>query len=81
MLFNMLSIFSFSRDGTTGFSKKSFAPNFMADTARKLKKFDVAMKFTGDIITNKATPARIKDEALKEKELIKEDMKKLQNKN
>lgn len=54
---------------------------FMADTARKLKKFDVAMRFTGDILTNKATPARIKDEALKEKELIKEDMKKLQNKN
>lgn len=54
---------------------------FMADTARKLKKFDVAMKLTGEIITNKGTPNRIKDEALKEKDLIKEDMKKLQNKN
>lgn len=54
---------------------------FMADTARKLKKFDIAMKLTSEILTNKGTPNRIKDEALREKDLIKEDMKKLQNKN
>lgn len=46
----------------------------LADLARKLKKFDVAMRFVSDILTSKTAANRIKDEALKEKELIKRDM-------
>jgi hypothetical protein len=46
----------------------------MSDLARKLKKYDVALKFTGDIITSKGAANRIKDKALKQKELIKHDM-------
>jgi hypothetical protein len=46
----------------------------MSDLARKLKKFDVALKFTGDIITSKGAANRIKDKALQQKELIKHDM-------
>jgi hypothetical protein len=47
----------------------------MSDLARKLKKYDVALKFTGDIITSKGASNRIKDKALRQKELIKNDMK------
>jgi hypothetical protein len=46
----------------------------MSDIARKLKKYDVALKFTGDIITSKGAANRIKDKALRQKELIKHDM-------
>lgn len=47
----------------------------MSDIARKQKRFEVALKFTGDIVTSRAASNRIKDEALKQKELIKQDMK------
>jgi hypothetical protein len=46
----------------------------MSDLARKLKKYDVSLKFTGDIITSKGASNRIKDKALRQKELIKQDM-------
>lgn len=47
----------------------------MSDFARRLKKYDIALKFIGDIITSKTAANRIKDEALKQKELIKNEMK------
>lgn len=46
----------------------------MSDLARKLNKFDEAIKLLGGVITSKVTSNRLKDEALKLKELIKEDM-------
>lgn len=48
----------------------------MAELARKLKKYDESAKLLGEVITSKATPARLKEEALNLKELLKEDIKK-----
>lgn len=47
----------------------------MADLARRLKKFDMALKLLGDVITSKATSYRLKEEALKLKALLKQDLK------
>lgn len=51
----------------------------MSDMARKMKKFDVALKLTGDILLSKSAANRIKDEAYKQKELIMHDMKNAAN--
>lgn len=48
----------------------------MSDLARRLKKYDESAKLLAEVITSKATPARLKDEALNLKELLKEDIKK-----
>lgn len=48
----------------------------MAELARKLKKYDESAKLLAEVITSKATPARLKEEALNLKELLKEDIKK-----
>lgn len=48
----------------------------MAELARKLKKYDESAKLLAEVITSKATPARLKEEALNVKELLKEDIKK-----
>lgn len=48
----------------------------LADIARKLKKYDESVKLLGDVITSKTTNKRLKDEALKLKELIKDELKK-----
>ncbi|MBO5386760.1 MAG: DUF2225 domain-containing protein, partial [Lachnospiraceae bacterium] len=48
----------------------------MAELARKLKKFDESAKLIADVITSKATPSRLKEEALNLKEMLKEDIKK-----
>ncbi len=48
----------------------------MAELARKLKKYDDSAKLLAEVITSKATPARLKEEALNVKELLKEDIKK-----
>ena len=47
----------------------------MADMARKLKKYDEAAKLLGGVITSKATNSRLKEEALKLKDMIKEEYK------
>ncbi len=47
----------------------------LADLARRLKKYDESIRLLGDVITSKATPPRLKEEALKIKELIKEAVK------
>lgn len=47
----------------------------MAELARKLKKFEESAKLLGEVLTSKATPARLKEEALNIKELLKEDIK------
>ena len=41
---------------------------------RKLKKYDESIKLLGDVITSKSTNSRLKDEALKLKEIIKEEV-------
>lgn len=46
----------------------------MSDMARRLKKYDEAAKLLGDVITSKTTNSRLKEEALKLKELIKEEV-------
>ena len=46
----------------------------LSDMARKLKKYDEAVRLLGDVITSKATNSRLKDEALKLKEIIKEEV-------
>ncbi len=46
----------------------------LSDMARKVKKYDEAIKLLGDVITSKATNSRLKDEALKLKEIIKEEV-------
>lgn len=48
----------------------------MAELARKLKKYDESAKLLGEVLTSKATPARLKEEALNVKELLKDDIKK-----
>ena len=48
----------------------------MAELARKLKKYDESAKLLAEVLTSKATPARIKEEALNVKQLLKEDIKK-----
>lgn len=48
----------------------------MAELARKLKKYDESAKLLAEVITSKATPTRLKEEALNVKELLKEDIKK-----
>lgn len=48
----------------------------MAELARKLKKYDESAKLLAEVITSKATPARLKEDALNVKELLKEDIKK-----
>ncbi len=48
----------------------------MAELARKLKKYDDSAKLLGEVITSKATPTRLKEEALNVKEMLKEDIKK-----
>ncbi|MBE5953691.1 MAG: DUF2225 domain-containing protein [Lachnospiraceae bacterium] len=48
----------------------------MAELARKLKKYDDSAKLLAEVITSKATPARLKEEALNVKALLKEDIKK-----
>lgn len=48
----------------------------MADLARKLKRFDESVKLLGGVITSRTVSPRLKDEALKLKELIREDLKK-----
>lgn len=47
----------------------------MADLARKLKKYDESIKLLGDVITSRTTSPRLKEEALKLKDLIKDAMK------
>jgi len=46
----------------------------LSDMARKLKKYDESIKLLGDVITSKSTNSRLKDEALKLKEIIKEEV-------
>ncbi len=46
----------------------------MSDMARRLKKYDDAAKLLGDVITSRATNSRLKDEALKLKDIIKEEI-------
>lgn len=48
----------------------------MAELARKLKKYDESAKLLAEVLTSKATPTRIKEEALNVKQLLKEDIKK-----
>jgi len=48
----------------------------MAELARKLKKYDESAKLLAEVITSKATPTRLKEEALNVKEMLKEDIKK-----
>lgn len=48
----------------------------MSDLARRLKRFDEAIKLLGGVITSKTVSPRLKDEALKLKDLIKGDLKK-----
>lgn len=48
----------------------------MADMARKLKKYNEAARLITNVLTSKGASARLKDQALTLKELIKEDMKK-----
>lgn len=47
----------------------------LADMARKLKRYEESAKLISSVVTSRAASARLKDEALKLKELIKEDMK------
>ncbi len=47
----------------------------MAELARKLKKYDESAKLLAEVITSKATPTRLKEEALNVKELLKDDIK------
>lgn len=47
----------------------------LSDIARKLKRYDEAAKLIGTVITSRGASSRLKDEALKLKELIKKDMK------
>lgn len=47
----------------------------MADMARKLKKYNEAAKLITNVLTSKSASARLKDQALTLKELIKDDMK------
>lgn len=47
----------------------------MADLARRLKRYDEALKLVGSVITSRAVSHRLKDEALNLKELIREDAK------
>ncbi|MBE5944790.1 MAG: DUF2225 domain-containing protein [Lachnospiraceae bacterium] len=48
----------------------------MSDMARKLKKYDEAAKLLGSVITSRTTNDRLKEEALKLKEIIKDELKK-----
>ena len=48
----------------------------LADIARRLKRYDEASKLISLVITSRATPSRLKDQALMLKETIKEEMKK-----
>ena len=48
----------------------------LSDLARRLKKHDEAIKLLGDVITSKTTNNRLKEEALKLKEIIKEEVNK-----
>lgn len=48
----------------------------MSDMARKLKKYDEAVKLLGSVITARSTNDRLKEEALKLKEIIKNELKK-----
>lgn len=48
----------------------------MADMARRLRKYDEAVKLLGRIITSKDVSPRLKEQALTLKELIKEELKK-----
>lgn len=52
----------------------------MAELARRLKKFDDSAKLLGEVITSKTTPNRLKEEALNVKEMLKEDIKRYNNK-
>ena len=47
----------------------------MSDMARKLKKYDEAVKLLGSVITSRTTNDRLKEEALKLKEMIKAELK------
>lgn len=47
----------------------------MADMARKLKKYNEAARLIANVLTSKSASARLKDQALTLKELIKDDMK------
>lgn len=47
----------------------------MADMARKLKRYDESAKLLGSVITSKATNNRLKEEALKLKEMLKSELK------
>lgn len=48
----------------------------LAEFARRLKKYDESIRLLGDVITSKTTNNRLKEEALKLKEIIKEEVKK-----
>lgn len=48
----------------------------MADMARRLRKYDEAIKLLGRIITSKDVSPRLKEQALTLKEIIKEELKK-----
>ncbi|MGN0435008.1 MAG: DUF2225 domain-containing protein [Wujia sp.] len=50
----------------------------LADIARKLGRYEEAVRLIAGVITSRGASSRIKDEALKLKDLIKEDMKKSQ---
>lgn len=50
----------------------------LSDIARKLGRYDEAIRLIAGVITSRGASSRIKDEALKLKDLIKEDMKKTQ---
>ncbi|MBQ8412650.1 MAG: DUF2225 domain-containing protein [Lachnospiraceae bacterium] len=47
----------------------------MSDMARRLKKYDEAAKLLGSVITSKTANSRLKEEALKLKEIIKSELK------
>ncbi len=47
----------------------------MADMARKLKRYDESAKLLGSVITSKTTNNRLKEEALKLKEMLKSELK------
>lgn len=51
----------------------------LADLARRLRKFDEALRMIGNIITSTSANPRIKEEARKLKDIIKEDMQKIVN--
>lgn len=52
----------------------------VGDLARRVKKYDESMKYLERVIISKASSQRIKDEALKVRDMVKEEIKKLEKK-